>query len=94
MKIDKKLFKLGMASLALLASPKAKNKRKKSKEETTFKIDDKTEWVLNCLDDMVMDMKQVEKQQDIQEKRMAHLEKRIDNVNSRLDNILDGKQND
>ena len=43
------------------------------------------------MDDMIIDIKQMHKDQEEHGKRIAQLEARIDNVNSRVDHIMGGK---
>ncbi len=93
MKIDKTALTLGVSGIAtvVLFAVASLTKRKRSKSKTAFEIDKDTAWMLECLDDMVTDIKQSHKRQDEQEKRLARLEDRIENVNCRLDNIMGGK---
>ena len=96
MKIGKKMSScvFGIASLMSLlicADCTVKKKRKKKKKPKMFEIDDDIQWVLDCLDEMIIDLKQMYNQQDSQEKRLAQVEVRIDNVNSRMDSFLGGK---
>lgn len=96
MKIDKNVasHELGIVSLVSLliyAGCKVKKKRTKKKKSKMLEIDDNTQWVLDCLDEMIIDLKQMHNQQDAQEKRLAQLEVRIDNVNNRMDSVVGGK---
>lgn len=58
---------------------------------TDFDDDDHIKDMLEYLDGMVADIKQMHKEQDEQCKRLAQLETRIDNVNIRVDNLMGGK---
>lgn len=92
MKIDKTALTLGIsgvASLAILAAASLTGPKRK-KQKGDFEIEKSTEWVLDCLDEMVMDIKQFHREQDEHEKRLAKLEARIDNVNIRVDSVMDG----
>ena len=82
-----------LASLALYTALAVLKEHagKKGGKPTTFEIDDDTRWVLDCLDDMIIDIKQMHKDQEEHGKRIAQLEARIDNVNSRVDHIMGGK---
>lgn len=82
-----------LASLALYTALAVLKDRagKKGGKPTTFEIDEDTQWVLECLDDMIIDIKQMHKDQEEHGKRIAQLEARIDNVNSRVDHIMGGK---
>ena len=96
MKAEKSIIALGLeiaslASLMLCTTLEANNKSKKNKKPTTFEISEDTQWVLDCLDDIVIDIKQMHKQQDEQSERLKVLEMRIDNVNSRVDSVVGGK---
>ena len=95
MKIDKKMVSLGLglASLVPLVIYAASTSKKKhtKKKPKSFEIDENTQWVLDCLDEMIVDLKQMHKQQEEQEKRLAQVEVRIDNVNNRVDSVVGGK---
>jgi len=82
-----------LASLALYTALAVLKEHagKKGGKPTTIEIDEDTQWVLDCLDDMIIDIKQMHKDQDEQGKRLAQLEARIDNVNSRVDHIMGGR---
>lgn len=80
-----------LATLALYAALEIMKERVGKKKPTTFEIDEDTQWVLDCLDEMIIDIKQMHKDQTEQGKRLAQIEARIDNVNSRVDNIVGGK---
>lgn len=94
MKIDKTVFTLGLASLvplAFYAASKFMKKRKKIKKPTTFEMDEDTQWVIEFLDEMAADVKQMHKQMDAQGETLKRLETRVDNVNIRVDNFMGGK---
>ncbi len=93
MKIDKASIVLGISGIAsvMFFAVASLTKKKRSKSKTGFEIDKDTEWVLDCMDEMITDIKQAHKQQDEQAQKLTRLEEKIENVNIRLDNIMGGK---
>ena len=96
MKAEKSIVALGLGiaslvSLMLCSTLTGDNKHTKKKKPTSFEIDEDTQWVLDCLDEMIVDIKQMHKNLTEQGKRLAQLEARIDNVNSRVDSVVGGK---
>ncbi len=93
MKIDKAALTLGISGIASVVffAVASLSKKKRSKSKTDFEIDKDTEWVLDCMDEMITDIKQAHKQQDEQAQKLTRLEEKIENVNIRLDNIMGGK---
>ncbi len=93
MKIDKTSLVLGISGIASVVffAVASLSKKKRSKSKTDFEIDKDTEWVLDCMDEMITDIKQAHKQQDEQAQKLTRLEEKIENVNIRLDNIMGGK---
>lgn len=77
-----------LTALVVSAAESLVNKQP-SKQQTPFEINEDTEWVMGCLDDIMDNIKESRKLQDEQEKRLERLEKRADNINARVDSFID-----
>lgn len=76
MKIDKTLLTVSLASVAPLAAYAAtilaEKKVKKSADDKVSLKD--IDWMLDCMDDMIADMREMKQKQNEQTERMAKIE--------------------
>lgn len=86
MKNDETILLLKIVSLlSLVVHVMSKAIKKQMGRSELFEIDENAEWIFECMDEMIADLRQIHKQNDEQDKRLSRIEERLDNLGTHVD---------